>query len=294
MKYTKIFNTKEEYDSYKGGPNYIIPNLSLILEDNSLKFMDNNTDIVVWDGSKRIMVNKNKWTPSIGTPVGVVVIPENFLPDGKSRIVSFKPINKNGNFVDDDVFMKWCENWDSNTINNSFNTVPITDNNNNENITNFNYGYLPSDNFNGEKSIIDNKSKYNNNEYLIPSPYLNDKLNPSYKKHALSDFNGFENTKKLINSTNNYEAAISCWNCNMYSLQWYLPSVGELGLLLTRLNHINNVIRDLGGVKIDENEYYWTSTSCGTDGAYYICTSDGLVDYYAKDLEHYVRPFAKF
>jgi hypothetical protein len=71
---------------------------------------------------------------------------------------------------------------------------------------------LPSDSFTGAISFVDPNAKYNEDEYLIPSPYLGDGPNPSYysEGNALSDFDGLNNTSYLVNTGGNYYAAKAC------------------------------------------------------------------------------------
>ena len=188
-----------------------------------------------------------------------MLIPENFLPDGKARIIS---LNILGEFA-------WDTTGDSD--NNlvypalSFRYVPTTDN-----MGSTTYGKysgsgsnasLPSDRsyWSGEQSYVDPLSKYYNKRSYIPSPYLGDEFNHAYAVeleggNVLSDFNGLSNTQLLVNEGEQYEAAHACWNYKdpaNSNLQWYLPAMGELGFLMPRFNLINQSIQAVGGTTID-------------------------------------------
>ena len=54
-------------------------------------------DVAYWDGSKVKTTPLSNWSTSLGTPIGVVVVPEGFAPDGKVRIVSLMGVDRNGN-----------------------------------------------------------------------------------------------------------------------------------------------------------------------------------------------------
>ena len=154
-------------------------------------------DVAYWDGSSVKTTPYIKWSSSLGTPVGVVVIPEGFAPDGKARIIGLKPVDSNGNASSSHVYMAWSDSYTDTSLTN-FAKVPTTDNAGSTSTSSSSYGYLPSDNFTGATSYVDSKAKYNGNTPYIPSPYLNDEPNPEYYKeisgnNALSDFNGLSN-----------------------------------------------------------------------------------------------------
>lgn len=272
---------------------------------SSMQLSTNNTaspamagDVAYWDGSKVKTVPLSDWNTSLGTPVGVVVVPEGFAPDGRARIIGLKSVDKNGNQSSSHVSMKWGVTGDTSLTN--FNRVPTTDNNGSTSTGSNGIGYLPSDNFTGATSFVDPKAKYSKTSNLIPSPYLGDVPNPEYNKeisgynNALSDFNGLSNTETLIGLGEDYVAANAAYKYNdgASNLQWYLPAMGELGYLMPRFNEINSVITALGGVAVNGSYYFWSSSEYSSSDAYSLSTNDGGVYNGIKYGSLYVRPFA--
>ena len=257
-------------------------------------------DVAYWDGSQVKTTPLSNYNTTLGTAVGVVVVPEGFAPDGKVRICSLYGVDASGNTVSkySGETVGWGQK-DTDTSLTNYTMIPTTDNNGSTSTGSYTEGYLPSDNFTGTTSYVDLKAKYSKTSNLIPSPYLGEEPNPEYYKaidgnNALSDFNGLSNTQTLVGLGSNYEAANACWKYKDGSsnLQWYLPGMGELGYIMPRFNEINNVINSLGGLAVASNYYLWSSSEFGTRYAYYLSTFAGYVGYDSKDYDRYVRPFA--
>ena len=309
MKYLKVFENESNYTSYKNSEDYITPNVSMIKATGGVRMKAYVPppvlvgDVAYWDGSKVKTTPLSSWNTSLGTPVGVVVIPTGFAPDGKTRIVSLKTVDSSGNASTSHTFMKWgVYNTDTSLTN--YAGVPITDNAGSTS-TGFDYtGYLPSDtlySFTGTTSYVDSKVKYYYDDYYcyIPSPYLGDEPNPEYYKtisgnNTLSDFNGLSNTQTLVGLGTDYTAANAAWKYNdgASNLQWYLPGMGELGYILPRLNVINNTITTLRGFAVGGDYAFWSSTEYFSKSAYVLDTNDGWVYPTYKDSDNYVRPFS--
>lgn len=207
-------------------------------------------DIAYWDGSKVKTVSQDQWNSDLGTPVGVVVIPEGFAPDGKARIIGLKAA----------VGGKKWGIYGTETDLTTYTKVPTTDNAGSTSTGSNSSGRLPSDKFTGATSFVDSTAKYNTSSNLIPSPYLGDNktFNPEYSKeisgnNVLSDFNGLANTEYLQGLGSDYQAAKYCWSYSdgKSNLQWYLPAAGELGFLMPRFNAINAAINAVGGSSVD-------------------------------------------
>ena len=257
-------------------------------------------DVAYYTNGEIKTISKDKWNSSLGTPIGVVVIPSNFLPDGKARIVSLKAVNSSGNASTSHSSMYWEQsgNYVDTTLTN-YTKVPITNNTGSVSSSSNSYGYLPSDNFTGETSFVDSNAKYyNTNTNKIPSPYNGNEFNTDYSKdisgnNALSDFNGLSNTQVLVGLGSDYVAANAAWNYSdgASNTQWYLPSAGELGFLVTRFKTINSTISQLGGVAVT-SYYFCSSTECSSYNAYLVDTNNGRVGGSTKSNGYYVRPFA--
>ena len=305
MKYFKVFDNETQYNQFVETSDYVLPNISVFRDSGSMKVKPyipiSLGDVAYWDGGKVKTIPFDKWNVSLGTPVGVVVIPNGMLPDGKPRIISLKYADKSGNTSTSYVNMPWAStNVDTSLTN--FNRVPTTDNAGSTSNGSNSNGYLPSDNFTGAASYVDSKAKYNGSTPMIPSPYLGDDktLNPEYCKaisgynNALSDFNGLSNTETLVGLGSDYTAANAAYKYNdgVSNLQWYLPAMGELGFLISRLKEINNTITALGGVAV-ASSHFWSSSEYSRNSAYYLYTSNGLVDNFgSKSNLNYVCPFA--
>ena len=228
-----------------------------------------------------------------------MVIPSNFLPDGKARIVSLNYVDSSGNTSTLPNGMIWGVKGTDTTLTN-YKNVPITNNTGSVSSSYNSMGYLPSDNFTGDTSFVDSGAKYGTtNTNKIPSPYNGNEFNTDYSKtisgynNALSDFNGLSNTQVLVGLGSDYVAANAAWNYSdgASNIQWYLPSAGELGFLVARFKTINSTISMLSGVAVPSLDF-WSSTEYSSYGAYRVYAYFGNVDYYYKDYYSYVRPFA--
>ena len=190
------------------------------------------------------------------------------------------------------------------------------------------YAFLPSDysGFTKVANPYDNGTNYyyNDGNKYIPSPYMNDgSFNPNYSLtdspssnlNCLSDFDGYGNTKKIleVRGTKDYSSwkltynaqadypAASC--CDMYSTvgipqgSWYLPACGELGYVCVRRQALDNSLNKLiqGGVSsanVFVSYYYWSSSEYSSASARFVGLYNGDVSSYSKNDGYYVRAFA--
>lgn len=307
--YLKIFKNENEYDTiWRSGE---LPEDSIALIKDGDNVLNGSIryyappppppvlagDVAYWDGSKVKTTPLNSWDASLGTAIGVVVVPEGFAPDGKVRIIGLKPVDADGNQSSSHVKMAWG-GYGIDTSLTNYTKVPTTDNAGSTSTGSNDRGYLPSDRFTGITSFVDTKSKYRGDTPMIPSPYLGDSPNPEYYKtleggNVLSDFNGLSNTQTLVALGSGYTAANAAWTCNdgASTLQWYLPAMGELGYLIPRFNEINATISALGGLVVDFYSF-WSSSEYSRDRAYFMRTNDGYVCHSFKTSSPCVRPFA--
>lgn len=316
MKYLKRFNKTSDYETFKSGEEYVTPNVTYISEIKGFRFnpkikpvtppseptLAMAGDVAYWDGYKVKTTPLSKWEASLGTPVGVVVVPEGFAPDGKIRIVSLT--HTNGIYLP--LTFAWgiipTSPFDSSadTSLTNFTRVPTTDNAGSTSSSTSNGGKLPSDSFTGATSFVDPKAKYSDSTTHVVSPYLGDTPNPEYYKeisgnNVLSDFNGLSNTQTLVELGTAYKAAKDAYRYNdgASNLQWYLPAMGELGYLMLRFNEINKTITTLGGVAV-ASYAFWSSSEYSSGVAYYLLTSYGYVYNLNKSRNGCVRPFSSF
>jgi hypothetical protein len=268
MKYLRLFEKESDYTQYvEGGDDYVEPHVVLIRNTDKVFYKQfipppiSVGDVAYWDGSSVKTTPLSSWNTSLGTPVGVVMIGEGFVPnDGRARIIALDNLGE----------MSWDnrENTPDTSLPN-YRKLPTTDNMGSTTNGITDLGYLPSDKFTHTQSFVDPKAKYGSMTPYIPSPYLGDAPNPAYYQaigggNALSDFNGLSNTQTLVELGSTFEAANACWNYKdaaNSNLQWYLPAMGELGYLVARYKVINESIQAVGATSLDDYRFYYHSSS---------------------------------
>lgn len=269
-----------------------------LLATNKSELKANLCDVAYWDGSGVKTISNDKWDSSLGTPIGVVVIPSGILPDGVARIVSLQPPSVTGSPTVSNVSMKWSTVATDTSLLNYYKVPSLVDNQ--STISSANSAYLPSDKFNSEQSVADTSAYYYNTiNTKAPSPYSDGMLNPDYNavldnNNCLSDFDGLGNSIALAEYGTTHTASNAAYKYNdgVSSQQWYLPSAGELGFLIARFVAINTVISSLGGISVIIGNL-WSSTEVAANGAWYILGSTGFVNTASKTKAYYVRPFSK-
>ena len=302
----------------------------------------NYADICVADTTNRdslLIIKGEKWTVEkypIATyvPIGIVVVPASHghYADGKCAIASLNHMRCDTPTTGGaSQYMYWGEDGtDIDTLPN-LDEVPYVGSNGNVGDTIIGVtgnAYLPSDysGFTAVTNPYDNGTKYyyNDSNKYIPSPYNNDgSFNPNYSLttspsstgNCLSDFDGYNNTKKILevrgakdysswtptyNAQADYPAA-SC--CDMYSTvgipqgSWYLPSAGELGYVCVRRQALDNSLNKLiqsgvSSANVFASRYYWSSSEYSSANARSVGLGNGSVNYYNKYIYYYVRAFA--
>ena len=309
MKHLKYFEQASAYEAYKNGSDYVLPNVSYVVETKEVWYEPKVLelavagDIAYWDGSKVKTVSQDKWDASLGTPVGVVVVPTGFAPDGKARMLSLNWASSSSTSSTSASPMKWSNV----TVDTSLTNHLKVSSTRQTGFTDTGYvpaldsGYLPSDQFTDYNSSVDPLANYRSNADKIPSPYLGDKPNPDYYgpisdcDNTLSDFDGKGNTDVLVGLGSDYIAANAARNykaAGAEEIEWYLPAAGELGYILPRHNKIQEALTKLAVSKLDNTYFYWSSTEYSKYDAWYVSTKLGSVNSSSKKYDRYVRPFA--
>lgn len=107
---------------------------------------------------------------------------------------------------------------------------------------------------------------------------------------ALQELSGLELTRSIVENTkknsDSMNAAIRCWDYGKGGLQWYLPSLYELGTIIAYRDEINEVLDMLGMPELDENDYGWSSSEGYAHGAWGVNFghgnfSNGYYKYYS-------------
>ena len=208
------------------------------------------------------------------TCIGICVIPKNFLPDGKARIMSLKEMDYNNpeNGSLQHVSMYFGQYSVDTPLPNQINFTTIDPNAvgsyDGTTIGADTFGYLPTDRKDntwetGKENKVDKGTKWNKYATIyLPSPYMKvngkEVLCPQYNTNATSDFDGKGNTAILTNlhtiedwktvdkitnqtSPNHSPAAVCCARYKTEgtnSGDWYLPTIRELGFIMPRFNEI--------------------------------------------------------
>lgn len=267
-------------------------------------------------------------------PIGVVVVPgsHGHYADGKCAIMSLNYMNcdtpqTGGNFQG----MYWGARGTDITTLPNLTDIPYIGSNGtigNVVIGVTNEANLPS-NYSTFTAVAnpydDGTNYYSSRLEYIPSPYMNDGSfnqnyslidSPSSNLNCLADFDGYNNTKKILEVRGpkdysqwkpskytevDYPAA-SC--CDMYFTQgtnqgdWYLPSAGELGYIIPRMQDIYDSLIKLiesglkSAIDILMSSYY-SSSEYSSIIVRSINLSDGTVqrNMTTKDYGKYVRAF---
>ena len=265
------------------------------------------------------------------TPIGVVVIPasHNVHGDGIPTMMSLVNMScstpESG--VTSNTGMCWGVNGTDISSLPNLNQVPYVGSNGSVGdsiIGVTGSSYLPRDAFNTVANPYDEGTGYyfNDSDKYAPSPYVTgggrnplyyQTTSPSSTANCLADFDGRGNTDKILtqrgsrdysswkptyNTQEDYPAA-SC--CDMFHTvgtnqgDWYLPSAGEFGYVIARINAINNSINKLPS---DVNKlavastYFWSSSEYSSNLARNLTTGNGFVGIGNKGVNYYVRAFA--
>lgn len=116
---------------------------------------------------------------------------------------------------------------------------------------------------------------------------------------ALQELSGLELTSSIVEKTkknsDSMNAAIRCWDYGKGGLQWYLPSLYELGTIIAYRDEINEVLDMLDMSELNENDYGWSSSEYSTHGAWYVNFGSGnFNDYDSKYGSYVVRAVSAF
>ena len=239
------------------------------------------------------------------------MIPQGFLPDGLARVMALNGVDSAGTITDIYNRMGWVSadapTMDVDELHN-LHEGPVVNPNTNEIINIRNRIYLPSDKFTAIENPIDPGTCWGQHSFIGPSPYGSDGLfNPIYCataytggsiNNALADFNGLENTRILCQSAETYVAANAAHSYKAYdgdSLEWYLPSMGELGFIMPRITVIIKALNSIN--KALSNVYcLWSSTEINDRDACTLIPSEGsaVSDEFGKAIKHQVNSVIPF
>lgn len=91
---------------------------------------------------------------------------------------------------------------------------------------------------------------------------------------ALQTLSGLELTRNIVKQNEedgeSMTAAMRCWRYNKGNLQWYLPSLYELGTIIAYRDELNEVLEMLGADQFDEDDLGWSSSEGNSWGAWIV------------------------
>ena len=115
---------------------------------------------------------------------------------------------------------------------------------------------------------------------------------------ALQELSGIELTRSIVEKTkknsDSMNAAIRCWDYGKGGIQWYLPSLYELGTIIAYRDEINEVLDMLDMPELNEKDYGWSSSEGGTHSAWYVYFGNGNFYYLSKCGSYVVRAVSAF
>ena len=313
MKYLTLHEELSSYESLTFNSENT-PHVSYVQENDTVYYMPVTIpvgSIAYADSSNNLKYcSPDDWESSLGTPVGVVAIPANFLPDSpQMRIIALYSVRSNGTRNETgQTYSKWCsiDTYDIPELDNYASYGPCLDVDSNT-ITGHNGDYLCSDKFTTQLNPYDTGYGWcTTGTTIAPSPYKEDgSFNEQFidntffpvssRLNPFSDFKGKENTDILVGLGSAYTASNAARRYKAYdgdTLEWYLPSVGELAVYMHDCNKINEAISKAGGV--ETRSYYWSSSEHSNNSVLILSSNSGWMAYTNKTYttSAYVRPFA--
>lgn len=115
---------------------------------------------------------------------------------------------------------------------------------------------------------------------------------------ALQELSGIELTRSIVEKTkknsDSMNAAIRCWDYGKGGIQWYLPSLYELGTIIAYRDEINEVLDMLDMPELNEKDYGWSSSENYTHNAWLVNFGNGNFYSYYKFSSSVVRAVSAF
>lgn len=115
---------------------------------------------------------------------------------------------------------------------------------------------------------------------------------------ALQTLSGLELTRNIVKKNKedgeDMTAAMRCWQYKKGNLQWYLPSLYELGTIIAYCDELNEVLEMLDADQFDKDDWGWSSSEGGSWYAWNICFGNGFFTYDSKFYSYVVRAVSSF
>jgi hypothetical protein len=116
---------------------------------------------------------------------------------------------------------------------------------------------------------------------------------------ALQTLSGLELTRNIVKQNEedgeSMTAAMRCWQYKKGNLQWYLPSLYELGTIIAYRDELNEVLEMFDADLFDEDDWGWSSSEHNSWNAWYVNFGNGnFYGYYNKCSSYVVRAVSAF
>lgn len=115
---------------------------------------------------------------------------------------------------------------------------------------------------------------------------------------ALTELCGFEATQRIVDAHSTYEGMFAAKRCLKYKcadLQWYLPSLYELGTIAAFKKEINDILEEIGleNAKL-KDKWTWASSEYNQTNAWYVYFCSGGFGDGSKYVSIVVRAVCAF
>ena len=116
---------------------------------------------------------------------------------------------------------------------------------------------------------------------------------------ALQTLSGLELTRNIVKQNEedgeSMTAAMRCWQYKKGNLQWYLPSLYELGTIIAYRDELNEVLEMLDADQFDEDDWGWSSSEGSSWGAWTVHFGNGyFYNGFSKYYSFVVRAVSAF
>ena len=115
---------------------------------------------------------------------------------------------------------------------------------------------------------------------------------------VLQTLSGLELTRNIVNKNKkdgeSMTAAMRCWLYKKGALQWYLPSLYELGTIIAYCDELNEVLEMLDADQFDKDDLVWSSSEANSESTWYVYFGSGNFFNGLKYSIHVVRAVSAF
>lgn len=115
---------------------------------------------------------------------------------------------------------------------------------------------------------------------------------------VLQTLSGLELTRNIVKQNEedgeDMTAAMRCWQYKKGNLQWYLPSLYELGTIIAYCDELNEVLEMLDADQFDKDDLVWSSSEANSESTWYVYFGSGNFFNGLKYSIHVVRAVSAF